>query len=39
LTYLWGAAGALAPTAAADATSASAVAIGFDGTFQVLAVF
>jgi hypothetical protein len=39
VTYLGGAAGALASTAAADATSASAVAIGFDGTFQVLAVF
>jgi hypothetical protein len=39
VTYLSGDAGALASTAAADATSASAVAIGFDGTFQVLAVF
>jgi len=39
VTYLSGDAGALAATAAADASSASAVAIGFDGTFQVLAVF
>jgi hypothetical protein len=39
VTYLSGDAGALAATAAADASSASAFAIGFDGTFQILAVF
>jgi hypothetical protein len=39
VTYLSGDGGALAATAAADATSASAVAVGFDGTFQLLAVF